>query len=92
MNRKWRIFKKPGGVAVRPEIFYEILGAKMQIESGDCTEEEPQWNDLGAVDYIGKAIWRGHTGWKGKSKDEAMAGFVHLSKKAKHNYSDNFFV
>lgn len=92
MNRKWRIFKKPGGVAVRPEIFYEILGAKMQIESGDCTEEEPQWNDLGAVDYVGKAIWRGHTGWKGKSKEEAMAGFVALSKKAKHNYSDNFFV
>ena len=64
----------------------------MQIESGDCTEKEPQWNDLGAVDYIGKAIWRGHTGWKGKSKEEAMAGFVALSKKEKHNYSDNFFV
>ena len=29
---------------------------------------------------------------EGKSKEEAMAGFVALSKKAKHNYSDNFFV
>jgi AP-3 complex subunit delta-1 len=71
MNRKWRIFKKPGGVAVRSEIYYEIAGAKMQIENGDCTEEEPQWNDLGAVDYLGKANWHGHMAWKGKSKEEA---------------------
>tara|TARA_B100000768_G_scaffold122884_1_gene113673 strand:- start:2851 stop:3129 length:279 start_codon:yes stop_codon:yes gene_type:complete len=92
MNRKWRIFKKPGGVAVRSEMYYEIAGAKMQIENGDCTEEEPQWNDLGAVDYLGKANWHGHMAWKGKSKEEAMAGFVALGKKAKYNYSDNFFV
>jgi len=32
---------------VRPNLFYECKGAKNQVDNGDVTEEEPQWNDVG---------------------------------------------
>jgi len=82
---------RPGGVAVRSDLYYDITGAKAQVDSGDVTEECPQWNDVGAVDYAGKAAWEGHKRWTGKSADEARAAFCALFADAKEDRANNFF-
>jgi acyl-CoA-binding protein len=48
--------------------------------------------DVGAVDYIGKAEWKGHDMWKGKTADEARAIYVKLFKQARADLATNFYT
>jgi len=82
---------RPGGVATRSLLYYDITGARKQVETGDLAVECPQWNEVGAVDYVGKAHWEGHNKWKGKTTTEARAVFCKLFNDAKAERSKHFF-
>lgn len=66
-------------------------GARSQVDSGDITTECPQWNDIGAVDYVGKAIWLGHHKLKGKTKAQAQAIFCKLLNDALADKKAHFY-
>ena len=91
VEKKWKLFKKPGGAAVKSDLYYSSTGAKSQVEKGDCTEEEPQWDEKGAIDYAGKLVWGGYKQHQGKTTAEAKAIFVKLLRDAQADKKNNFF-
>ena len=68
-----------------------MQGARSQVETGDITIECPQWNDIGAVDYGGKATWMGHHKLKGKTKGQARAFFCKLRNDALADKAAHFY-
>jgi|TARA_B100001142_G_scaffold312644_1_gene348246 AP-3 complex subunit delta-1 len=72
-------------------LYYSSTGAKSQVEKGDCTEEEPQWDEKGAIDYAGKLVWGGYKQHQGKTTAEAKAIFVKLLRDAQADKKNNFF-
>lgn len=82
---------RPGGVGVKSDLYYDCRGARSQVETGDIATECPQWNDIGAVDYVGKAAWMGHNKLKGRTKDQARAMFVKLFQDAVADKKAHFY-
>jgi len=82
---------RPGGVALKPSLYYDLKGAKSQVDNGDVSIPCPEWNEVGAVDYAGKAEWNGYKKWKGKTSDQAKAVFCKLLKSAMSDPKSNFF-
>ena len=82
---------RPGGIGVKSDLYYDVHGARSQVDSGDITTECPQWNDIGAVDYVGKATWLGHHKLKGKSKAQAQAIFCKLLNDALADKKAHFY-
>ena len=76
---------------MKSDLYYDCRCARSQVETGDIATECPQWNDIGAVDYVGKAAWMGHSKLKGKTKDQARAIFCKLFKAALADKKANFY-
>jgi AP-3 complex subunit delta-1 len=85
------VYRRPGGIALKPLLYYDIKGAKKQVNNGDVMVSCPQWNEVGAVDYVGKAEWGSYNKWKGKTTDQAKAVFCKLFKSAMADPKSNFF-
>ena len=83
--------RRPGGVALKPSLYYDIKGAKSQVDNGDVSVPCPEWNEVGAVDYAGKAEWTGYNKWRGKTPDQAKAVFHKLFRSAMADPKSNFF-
>ncbi len=73
------------------DLYYDCRGARSQVETGDVAAESQQWNDIGAVDYVGKAAWMGHNKLKGRTKDQARAMFVKLFQDAVADKKAHFY-
>ena len=78
-------------MALKPAVYYDIVGAQAQATHGDVAIPCPDWNDVGAVDYLGKALWNGHDQYKGNTAEQARAIYCQKFSEALANKAKNFF-
>jgi acyl-CoA-binding protein len=72
---KWRMLPKPGGAVCRPDDWYALYAAKMQVEKGDVEGEKPMWASHGGIAYDEREKWDFRIKLKGTSRDDAKKKF-----------------
>lgn len=88
---KWKYVKRPGGQAIRPELWYTCYGTSQYLSEGEVKDPAPVWREDGSIDYGGRAKWDAWNACKGMSVTQAKITFVKAMREAKANPKDNFF-
>lgn len=72
---KWRMLPKPGGAVCRPDDWYALYAAKMQVEKADVEGEKPMWASHGGIAYDEREKWDFWNKLKGLSREDAKKKF-----------------
>lgn len=88
---KWRYVKRPGGQAVRPELWYKCYGTSQYINEGENKSPAPVWREDGSIDYGGRDKWDAWTRCTGMTVKQAKIGFVKAIRAALDDRPSNFY-
>lgn len=88
---KWRYVKRPGGQAVRPELWYRCYGITQFLNEGENKTPAPVWKEDGSIDYGGREKWDAWSACTGMTEQRAKIEFVLAMRKALQNPKENFY-